>query len=140
MTTPHIRLTDPLPKELEPGIYWLHSSLATSAIMAGLVQDDWATSVVELDGAVDKPGIMDAIARGLDFPGWVGRNWDALDDALRDLSWWLPAERGRLVLVRGAGPVGPAVPRERRILQDVLETAVARWATTDSPLVVLLQA
>jgi hypothetical protein len=139
MTEPDRRLTDPLPSELAPGLYRLHSSLAVPAIVARFARDHWATSVIELDGAVDKPGIMEAFARGLDFPGWVGRNWDALDDALRDLSWWPPAERGRLLLVRGVGDVSPAHPGELRMLEDVLETAVASWAGTDSPLVVLLQ-
>ena len=38
-----------------------------------------------VSGGVDKASVLDAFARDLDLPGWFGRNWDALLDALRDL-------------------------------------------------------
>ena len=43
-----------------------------------------------LGPAASKAELLDGLARALEFPGWVGRNWDALADALGDLSW-LPA-------------------------------------------------
>jgi hypothetical protein len=32
-----------------------------------------------------KPELLDALAKGLDFPNYFGRNWDALIDMFRTL-------------------------------------------------------
>jgi hypothetical protein len=92
---------------------------------------------VDLAEAADKAAILEAMGRGLVFPAWVGHNWDALDDALRDLSWWPAGTRGRLIVIRGASRGGS--PRDRETLHDVLATATARWAASGTPLVVLLR-
>lgn len=139
MSTPDFQPTEPLVVDFEPGTYWLRTGVASEEVVAHFVQDGRVVSVVDLEGVADKAGIMEAFRVALGFPGWVGRNWDALDDGLRDLSWWPAGPRGRLMLVRGADPDGPEMREERRILRDVLETAVASWAMTDSPLVVLLR-
>ena len=47
-------------------------------------------TVRTVDGPRTKRELLDAIAEALEFPGWTGRNWDALADALRDLSWLSP--------------------------------------------------
>lgn len=52
---------------------------------------------VRLAGIRTKKAFLDAIAQALRFPDWFGRNWDALEDCLTDLSWH-PAERYVIVL------------------------------------------
>ena len=136
---PDLKLTDPLPTDLVSGVYELDSGLITQAVADHFAQDGWAAAVVDLRGTTDKTGILEAFAHALAFPSWVGRNWDALDDALADLSWWPDGPRGRLVLVHGATePASFAARADRRTLGSVLESAVASWALTESPLVVLL--
>ena len=115
----------------------IRSRSATPALRQRLERAGWATATVDLAEAADKSAILDAIGRGLVFPAWVGHNWDALDDALRDLSWWPAGTRGRLIVIRGAGRGGS--PRDRETLHDVLATATARWAASGTPLVVLLR-
>ena len=139
MTRPGNELTDPLGVDLAPGVYQLRSRSATTAIRGRLAVAGWATALVPLEGATDKGAIIEAFAGGLAFPDWVGRNWDALDDALRDLSWWPPGPRGRLIVVRGASRATTGTAGDREIVRDVLETAAASWSLTDSPLVVLLR-
>src|SRR5262245_49080434 len=99
----------------------------------------WSVRVVDLSAVESKADLLGALARGLDFPGWVGRNWDALDDALRDLSWWPPGSRGRALVVRGAVRGADRSPADARVLRDVLEHAATRWAGTSTPLAVLLR-
>ncbi len=78
---------------MTPGVYRVAADVP--ATPAG-----WRLGV--LDGATitDAAGLLDGCAVALDFPGWYGRNWDALADCLRDLSW-LPAG-GYLLLWRAA--------------------------------------
>lgn len=40
-----------------------------------------------VNGPSSKAALLDEIASALAFPDWFGRNWDALDDCLGDLSW-----------------------------------------------------
>jgi hypothetical protein len=83
-----------------------------------------------------KAELLAAFAGALAFPGWVGRNWDALADALRDLSW-LPA--GPRVLVwAGAGELRAIQPAVYRTALEILREAAAGSAGTERPLTVLL--
>jgi hypothetical protein len=132
-------LGEPLTADLPANVHRLRSRSATSALLPGLRRAGWSTAVVDLVGATDKTAIVSAFARGLGFPPWVGHNWDALDDALRDLSWWPAGSRGRVVVVRGAGRARTGTAQDRALLRDVMETAAARWATSAAPLVVLLR-
>ncbi|MFE4638456.1 barstar family protein [Streptomyces sp. NPDC056773] len=86
----------------------------------------WATVRLDLDGVRSKAELMRRCGAALSVPEYFGGNWDALSDALRDLSW-LPAAPGRLLAVtswRGYAEVRPA---DWETLREVLEEAVAFW-------------
>ena len=89
---------------------------------------DGGLDVVVIDAARDP---LERIAAALAFPGWFGRNWDALEDSLADLSW-RPA-RGR-VLVFATYPSGP----DRERLLDVLRSVAAHWAARGTPFFAVL--
>ena len=44
--------------------------------------------------------LLDALAQAMQFPEYFERNWDALDECLRDMSW-LPA-KGYVLFLRDA--------------------------------------
>lgn len=71
--------------------------------------------------------VLERIARALGFPAWFGRNWDALEDCLGDLSWRGAA--GGHVIVFDAFPQGDALG----VLLDVLASAAADWAGRGRP-------
>ncbi len=83
--------------------------------------------VVDTNG--DKGHVLDSFARAGRFPDWVGRNWDALDDALGDLSW-LPG-LGVVILVESEPPVLEDGPWS--ILIDVLAGATRTWTDRGRP-------
>ena len=68
--------------------------------------------------------VFDAFARALAFPDWFGRNWDALEDCLTDLSWRDAA--GYVLLLEGAGA-------DEGVLVDVLRSAAQFWAGQGRP-------
>jgi nucleoside-diphosphate-sugar epimerase len=124
---------------LEPGVHRSDSRVATPALVEQLQQAGWTVRVVDLGSASGKAAILERFARSLAFPEWVGHNWDALDDALRDLSWWTASERGRVIVLRSSSQATTEAGRDDAMLYDVLETAAIRWAATDTPLVVLIR-
>lgn len=94
-----------------------------------------------LDGAsmTTYDGLMDEFSRGLQLPDYFGRNWDALDECLADLSW-LPAG-DRVVLITDAERILESESvRQLDILWKVLRragiecsTPIARGETWDRP-------
>ncbi|WP_326592249.1 barstar family protein [Streptomyces sp. NBC_01294] len=101
----------------------------------------WTVLGLDLDGVRGKAGLMRRCGGALRLPEWVGGNWDALADALRDLSW-LPVAGGggRLVAVTSWRGYAGARPGEWEILVEILEEAVDFWRGQEGepPLVVLL--
>ena len=86
--------------------------------------------------ASSKAELLDAVADALDFPAWTGRNWDALADALTDLSWLPP---GPHVLVWPAPErLRAADPGAYRTAVEVLDQAAGTAADSARPLTVLL--
>jgi RNAse (barnase) inhibitor barstar len=83
---------------------------------------------IELRGVAGKDELFDRISRALQFPEWFGRNWDALEDCLCDLSW-SPAT-GHILLLECADSLKAD---ERGILADVLATAASSWAERGRP-------
>lgn len=83
-----------------------------------------------------RAAFIDAVLAAVQAPGWAGRNWDALDDVLGDLSW-LP--EGPLTLV-WHDPVAlrTADPAAYRTALAVLRRAAG--ATRRRPVAVILSA
>ncbi len=95
--------------------------------------------VLDLTGVGDRRAFMDRAAVDLRLPDWFGRNWDALADCLTDLSWWPVEPDARRLLVRGWQEFAAAMPRDWRIVKDILRDAELFWRHTDSPLAVVVE-
>jgi len=85
-------------------------------------------SRIPLTGAADKQALMLRIAGALQFPGWFGANWDALEDCLTDLSW--SEAHGHVLLIEGAAALARD---EHGILLDVLAAAAESWKERGRP-------
>lgn len=81
---------------------------------------------IDLGGCSDKAQALQLIAEALQFPDWVGDNWDALADAISDLSW-LPAN-GYLLLLEHAGQWREHASADFDVLLDILNQAATPWA------------
>ncbi|MEG3050615.1 MAG: barstar family protein [Thermomonas sp.] len=86
---------------------------------------------VDLRGCTDKAGVLSRLAQALEVPDGRGRNWDAMVDALRDLSW-LPAP-GYALLVDDARDLRDADETSFDTLLALLDEASADWATQQIP-------
>ena len=48
---------------------------------------EYAFVAIDLSDCTGSEAAIARIAAALEFPDWFGHNWDALSDALNDLSW-----------------------------------------------------
>ena len=94
---------------------------------------EWGLALVrlDLDAAADDGELMDALASGFSFPDYFGRNWDAVEECLRDLSW-LPAD-GYVLVVRGAEPLWRRDPRLAAKLVRTWLFCAEHWARRETP-------
>jgi hypothetical protein len=124
---------------LDPGVHRLRSRSSTVDVAAHLTGAGWSVRVVDIPVGADKASLLEAFVVGLVSPAWAGRNWDALSDTLRDLSWWAPGARGRALIVAGAGHLGQDRDAEWATLCDILVEAAERWRSTSTPLGILVR-
>lgn len=80
----------------------------------------------------DKESLLVALGNTLQFPDYYGRNWDALEECLFDLSWWTGPV---ILLIEHAD----ALARETRAtLADIWTEAATAWAEVGRVCVLLL--
>lgn len=86
---------------------------------------------IDLGECRNKAMLLLRFATMLEFPGTFGRNWDALSDALRDLSW-LPAG-GYALFLEGAADLRAADAASFDTVVDILAEVSKSWAESDVP-------
>jgi hypothetical protein len=86
---------------------------------------------VDLGGCNGKATLLLRMASALEFPSSFGRNWDALSDSLRDLSW-VPGQ-GYALLFERAGDLRAADEGDFDTLLDILDDAAKDWAERELP-------
>ena len=87
---------------------------------------------IDLHGCDGKQTLLQRLADARALPHDQGRNWDALSDQLRDLSW-LPAAGGYSVLLSHTEDLRDADEASFDILLDILDTAVLDWQQRHIP-------
>ncbi len=132
-----LQLSALLRGDLPAGIYRLRSSASSATIAAHVQQRGWRCFVLDGTAADSKAAFLQAASSAFAFPGYVGRNWDALEEAVNDLAW---ADAPGYVLVWDAAPVlAQAAPADWDVARAILEQAAATWQGLQRPFYVLLR-
>lgn len=79
-----------------------------------------------------KAGLMAEFAAAMQFPPSFGANWDALDEALADLSW-MGGQGAWLLLIESDQVLAKATDGDRAIFQSMLEDLGEAWAKIEPP-------
>jgi RNAse (barnase) inhibitor barstar len=112
------------------GIFFVTSEdlepLAQAAGMQGL-----RVARVNLANYTNEEALYDRLTQSLQLPADFGRNWDALADSMRDLSW-LKAT-GYIVLFDHAEDMRNHNEEDFDTLLDILEEAVDYWQDANTP-------
>lgn len=120
-----------------PGIYRLLTRATTASICKFLEHADFRCFVLAGQIISDKASFLRACSEAMGFPAYFGHNWDALDECITDLSW-VPG-RGYVVLYNAVAHFATSDRAQWTIALDLLQTAVAHWQTTPTPMYVLLR-
>lgn len=127
------QLGDTLAQQLEKpeaaGSYTLGCSVETlrsAADAAGFALLD-----TDLKGVKGKQNLLNALAVAARFPSGFGVNWDALADALCDLSWH--QANGYVLLLRNASDTLGLSANDREIALDILADTVVYWRQRNKP-------
>lgn len=112
------------------GVYFVTNddlqTMAMAARDAGLLARH-----IDLRGCNSKATLLLRISSALDTPTGSGRNWDALSDQLRDLSWL--AAQGYAFLFDDASNLRDADEASFDTLLDILQEAATDWAKRQIP-------
>ncbi len=86
-----------------------------------------------------KAEFLAAAGKALKFPAWAGRNWDAFEELVNDLSW-LPPAQGYLLLFERASRLAGKESQTLAVALEILELASqGRLKDGSPPLVVLVR-
>lgn len=94
-------------------------------------QQGLALFYIDLAGITSKDRFLAAVAQALGFPDWFGRNWDALEDCLTDMSWQ-PAG-GYVLILAHADDFHMADEDSFALALRILQTAAEFWREDGIP-------
>lgn len=113
----------------EAGVYRLNCPLGE--LRAAVAQVGFALFEADLAAVHDKEGFLVAVAKAIHAPDWFGNNWDALADALGDLSW--QSAFGYVLLLRNGGEAMGLPAADLGIATEILADTVSFWRSQDKP-------
>ena len=93
---------------------------------------------MSLSAAADKAELLRRFDDALKCPPGFGHNWDALADALQDLSW-LPGQ-GAVIAFRDVDVYARRCPGDWNTLRSILDESVDFWRRQRRTFMVLLDA
>ena len=113
----------------EAGVYKLTCELddvRTAAKEAGFTLFE-----VDMTGVHSKSEFMAAIAQSIAAPEWFGKNWDALADALADLSW--KNAPGYVLLFANCSANFNLLANDHDVAKDIMTSTVDYWKAQGKP-------
>ena len=139
---PDPRLTDLVAALTAPGdSAWIDAPqdlVDSRALRHALAAAGWRALVLDRAPIVDKPTLLHACYQSGRYPAGFGFNWDALVDALRDLSWLEPAA-GIAILWQHPDVLESREPDTAATFREVVEEAAGERAAAGYPLLRVVQ-
>ncbi|MBV6409762.1 MAG: barstar family protein [Burkholderiales bacterium] len=105
-------------------------------LLAAAEVSGFAVFRIDLAGVGSKDDLFARLATALEFPGWFGRNWDALADCLGDLSWL--RANGYLILLEHCDGFRVSHGRDFATALQVFAAAAEAWRGEQVPFWVLV--
>lgn len=119
--------------ERTPGVYRV-AGLSPSDVLDVARTWRWESWYLNVAHVDTKQEFLSAIGRAMDFPAYFGKNWDALEECLRDL----PKAEGYILLIDNPAEFARAAPREWETALSILQSVSDFWLAEGTPFYALL--
>lgn len=113
----------------EAGVFRLNCS--SVELHAAVAQAGIALFEADLAAVHGKGEFLAAVAQAIRAPDWFGTNWDALADALGDLSWHSSA--AYVLLLYNGGDTLHLSVAEHEIVTGIFADTVSFWKSQNKP-------
>jgi hypothetical protein len=120
-----------------PGVYRLVNRTRPEPILKTITDWGWYAGYINGKTVSDKSTFLVAAGQAFAFPEYYGRNWDAFEEMVNDLSW-IPAT-GYILLYDYVYRFAAAQPNEWQIALSILQSASSNWQREGIPFYVLLR-
>ncbi len=120
-----------------PSIYRFISRSRPSTILATITDLGWYPAYINGMIVNDKRSFLVAAGQAFAFPAYSGRNWDAFEEMINDLSW-IPAT-GYCMLFDHVHFFASIQPEVWQTAISILQSATIRWQQEGIPFYVLLR-
>jgi hypothetical protein len=119
------------------GVYRLVSRARPAPILETITDRGWFAGYINGKMVDDKATFLTAAGQALAFPDYYGRNWDAFEEMVNDLSW-IPAA-GCVILYDYVYRFAAAQPDSMQTALAILQSASSHWQREGIPFYVLLR-
>jgi RNAse (barnase) inhibitor barstar len=116
------------------GVY--HTAEKFAAIEHGAKVAGLAVFKIDIASVRNKDDLLETIASALEFPPTFGKNWDALNDCLTDLSWL--DRKGWVLIIENCANFAQPHKADFDTLVKILRAASAYWRDQAKPFWVLI--
>lgn len=91
---------------------------------------------IDIDGLEmkTKEQLMTTMKGALSLPDYFGMNWDAFDEAIKDLSWLDDVNAINITIMNSNQVLADATEKDSNIFNQILGSAIAYWKTADEGL------
>jgi hypothetical protein len=113
----------------EAGIHQLNCTVDELRVSA--VQAQFLLFEVDMAQFQSKGAFLAELAQAIHAPDWFGGNWDAMADALNDLSWQPAA--GYILVLHNSGDQQWLPVTDYSIMQEILLDTVVFWKAEGKP-------
>lgn len=121
-----------------PGLYRYAGGNSSTGLMRAAQRQGFFAGLIDGQMVTDKPSFLKSAGQALGFPGYYGRNWDAFEECVTDMSWANSAA-GYVLIYDDPKPFASASPREWEKALTILGSAVVYWTEKDKAFYVLLR-
>jgi hypothetical protein len=121
----------------QPGVYRFADSLSAQDALGRIARRGWRGWHLPGHLIEGKTSFLATCSQIMGFPAYFGRNWDAFEECITDLSW--ASSTGYLLLYDELAHFALAEPDQWQIALGILRDAADFWRRRDTPFFVLLR-
>ncbi len=119
------------------GVYFLEGYPTSEELEELARSESLAFFLIPGEDVTDKDQFLGRCAEALYFPDYFGKNWDALDDCLTDMSWHEAG--GYLILFRNCDAFAVESPEDFETALQVFNDSAEFWREQGKLFLVLVQ-